>query len=1053
MNKNLKKVISAVAALAVSASSIVAFAAGYPDVPETASYAQAVSELSALGVINGYEDGTFAPDKNVTRAEITKMIVTALGSSSMSAAEAATGKDTQFNDVKGTHWASGYVTVGTSSGTQFINGYSDTEFGPDDNVTYVQAIKMLVAALGYTTYAENNGGWPNGYLSYGYSLDITKGITGVSNDTQVTRAQVAQMIDNAVKAPICVIDGYETQWNGTQTPKLVEKNQTSIYNKDTWQCLLNYSHDAYVVNGRVKATHESSDSVDTDKVMISIEKSNNYNGLQVVTTNGVITNGETSVAAYIGDSEADKYLLTYAEMIVQLDDDDELTVLSIAPVGTNKTVEFAAEDTDDDTITGTSSPFAMKDKALVVYENGSTTKTKSYKLNDKVSFYINGAPIAENIDSDSAALAGYVHDYLLNNTTGEVTLIDSPNEGTSSTDGKYDYIMVTRYHDFVVDSVIGDEEECTIYFSEASLSEVSIDVDLTDEDKYYSFTLDGAEIKPTDLQVNDVLSIAHVGTDSDFSKSRSYKVLVSRDTAEGKVTSVSTDADPTESEYTVNGTAYKIANSNLITSALTVGSEYTMYLDAFGKIAKVEETATSLKLALIDNVYEANGGQYYATIITPSGSKVTYTIKDAATFATYQNLCFSNVATKTKKAVQDRVYNYSVSTSTDNITFKDDNTSTADGITNVAPIGGPNQEYRLSSTRLGSIRLDAATSSILDLSEYNSEKTVGTVEISALEDSAKYEAYGFGKLSSNNSYAFVIITDGGIGSVTYSTDFVIFSKQSSADIDGESMVTYTVYSPASEDNMPIDLVLDSEGVAVSGLTEGDPIVVKKNSSGYVTKVYPLFATNALANGYNSFATAAREALKNAGTGATGGDMKTAYDLTDYAGILNTTSLGNADVKKALGEIEGSSSDTNSSDNYPTWIFGAVYDRTSSSVTLATQLTSYTNGTKTSDYTTDVTALREYDLDADANVLVYNYKERAGKQQRVSNGIASSIMRLIAPKAAFLDASQDTYLDWNSSAIKVGSETAQYGMTSFAFAKLVDNQITEIYVINPSTSAN
>ena len=154
MNKNLKKVISTIAALAVSASSMVAFATGYPDVPETATYAQAVKELSALNVISGYEDGTFLPDKNVTRAEITKMIVTSLGSATLSAANAAAGKDTKFADVPGSHWASGFVSTATAnanSNNGFINGYDETTFGPDDNVTYAQAIKMLVSALGYQT--------------------------------------------------------------------------------------------------------------------------------------------------------------------------------------------------------------------------------------------------------------------------------------------------------------------------------------------------------------------------------------------------------------------------------------------------------------------------------------------------------------------------------------------------------------------------------------------------------------------------------------------------------------------------------------------------------------------------------------------------------------------------------------------------------------------------------------------------------------------------------------------------------------------------------------
>ena len=53
MNKNLKKVISSVAALTMVASSVAAFAVDFPDVESTASYAQAVQELSDLDVISG----------------------------------------------------------------------------------------------------------------------------------------------------------------------------------------------------------------------------------------------------------------------------------------------------------------------------------------------------------------------------------------------------------------------------------------------------------------------------------------------------------------------------------------------------------------------------------------------------------------------------------------------------------------------------------------------------------------------------------------------------------------------------------------------------------------------------------------------------------------------------------------------------------------------------------------------------------------------------------------------------------------------------------------
>lgn len=1033
MNKNLKKVISAIAAFAVSASSVVAFAAAnYPDVPETASYAQAVKELSALEVINGYEDGTFQPDKNVTRAEITKMIVTALGSSSLSAANAATGKDTQFDDVKGTHWASGYVTVGTSAGTQFINGYSATEFGPEDNVTFAQATKMLVAALGYTTYAENNGGWPNGYLTYGYNLDINKGVTGVANDTQLTRAQVAQMIDNAVKAPICVVDGYTTQWNGTQTPNLVEKNETNMYYKDTWQCLLNYSHDAYIVNGRVQKTHQSDPSVKTDEVVISIEKSNNYDGYQV---SGGYTQGAKlgDQTAYIGESDADKYLLTYAEMIVQMDEDDELTILSITPVGSNKTEEFPAEDLDERTIAEAGGNYSMVDKSLKVYVNGSTTKTTTYRLNTEsngVGFYVNGQPVAENIAADSDALAKLINDYVIDNATGTVTLIDSPNEGVSSTDGKYDYIMVTFYKDAVVDSVIGDDEEATIYFSEMDLGlDSTMTVDTTDEDKYYSFTLDGVEIKATDLQEDDVLSIAYTGTN--FSDSDSYTVLVSRDTAEGQVSSKGAD-EGTKTEFTVNGETYKVASTDLVSLGdIKVGSEYVLSLDAFGRIAKVDETANSTKIALLENVYTANGDQYYATIITPDGKKTNYTIKDKTLYNTYRPYVYDS--SDNKIAPEDRVYGYSVSSSTGNITIKDKQTK-----------NGGVVEYRESTNRLGSIRLNDSLTSVLDLSDYSSDKTVEPMDIDLFEDSAEYTAYGFNKLS-DNSYQLVLVTDGGSGAITYKTEFAIFSKKSSQSVDGENKVTYTVYEPGA--TAPTTLILDDDSVDVS-ITEGAPIVVKKNSAGYVTEVNKLFNVN-LGAGYANFASTAREALKD----------------NDLTGVVNVTAADNT-LTKGSGKNESR------------WVFGAVYDRSGNSITIATAddfqavKDNYTAVAAKADadrtdaekafkamyeansgaYMTNVTALEDFDVDPDANILVYNYKERDGKQLRVSNGVLSSVLKLTTVKAAFVDADQDTYLDWASSAL-TADEGAQYGRESFIFAKTIDGDITEAYVIVPSTSKN
>ena len=81
MNINLKKVISSVAALAMSLSCFTAFAADFSDVEATSTYKNAIDELVALEIVNGYEDGTFKPDNEITRAEVTKMVVAAMGPS------------------------------------------------------------------------------------------------------------------------------------------------------------------------------------------------------------------------------------------------------------------------------------------------------------------------------------------------------------------------------------------------------------------------------------------------------------------------------------------------------------------------------------------------------------------------------------------------------------------------------------------------------------------------------------------------------------------------------------------------------------------------------------------------------------------------------------------------------------------------------------------------------------------------------------------------------------------------------------------------------------
>ena len=63
----------------------------------------AVNVLSALGVIDGYEDGTYRPDETISRAELTKIVITALG-----VADYASATKTDYTDMANAQWAIPY---------------------------------------------------------------------------------------------------------------------------------------------------------------------------------------------------------------------------------------------------------------------------------------------------------------------------------------------------------------------------------------------------------------------------------------------------------------------------------------------------------------------------------------------------------------------------------------------------------------------------------------------------------------------------------------------------------------------------------------------------------------------------------------------------------------------------------------------------------------------------------------------------------------------------------------------------------------------------------
>jgi len=161
-------------------------------------YADAINVLSDLGVIWGYEDGSFGPDNAVERWQMSLWI-----------AKLETGKttaddyfaiwrtevnNTGFKDIK-TDQAIGAIGYAVDNG--IIVGRSDTIFDPTEGITYQEGLTMAVRALGFGSKAMDSG-YPRQYINKAAELGLENSISDLSYTDILTRAETAQILFNAL---------------------------------------------------------------------------------------------------------------------------------------------------------------------------------------------------------------------------------------------------------------------------------------------------------------------------------------------------------------------------------------------------------------------------------------------------------------------------------------------------------------------------------------------------------------------------------------------------------------------------------------------------------------------------------------------------------------------------------------------------------------------------------------------------------------------------------------------------------------------------------------
>ena len=147
----------------------------------------AVTIMTDLGLVNGFEDGTFRPGQNLRRAQAAKLI-------SLVRAEHPAGSTAGFGDVPVNHWAAPYI--GFCVRENIISG--GKAFRPDDFVTGREFAKMLLVCLGYDGSRYTGANWAD-------AVDADAGASGIYNGLDfdlgriISRDEVCLMLYNAMQ--------------------------------------------------------------------------------------------------------------------------------------------------------------------------------------------------------------------------------------------------------------------------------------------------------------------------------------------------------------------------------------------------------------------------------------------------------------------------------------------------------------------------------------------------------------------------------------------------------------------------------------------------------------------------------------------------------------------------------------------------------------------------------------------------------------------------------------------------------------------------------------
>ncbi len=490
---SVKRIISLIVALSMlltvcGGSALAAGQTGYSDVDGT-GYETAVSILRTLGIMSGYTDGQFHPYATITRAEMAELAVRLRGITDYGTE--VSDEEIQYKDMVG-HPLAAAVAYARSLG--IVDGGTDGYFYPDDPVTYEQAVKMIVGAIGYDYYATARADYPNGYLMVANELKLTSGV-GVTVGSYITRGDVAKIACNALTVDMMV----PTSYSGSKvTYEIVEgKNILNTY--------FNVEKLRGVVEENEFTSLYGSSDLEPGEVRIGDE---------------VFYAGLTNVGDYLG-----YYVSFYA---IELDTRAQRVVISYKVESSrNDYIKINAEDIENVSI-GSGGEYTIE-----YWRSRSAKNTTDVQLSATPLVVFNGVALPDfNLDD-------------LNPKYGQVTLMDTDG------DKQYDYADVISYEVFTVLSASeasGTVSAYPAYTTGIRSAQLKLDEDDDTNSIVRIIDGNGNNVPLSSIKKNSVLFVA-ISKDTG---STVRTAIVSNNSISGRVSGVTGDGS-----YMINGVSYE----------------------------------------------------------------------------------------------------------------------------------------------------------------------------------------------------------------------------------------------------------------------------------------------------------------------------------------------------------------------------------------------------------------------------------------------------------------------------------------------------------------